>query len=250
MIACHGVWFFLCFLSGALGETDTLFQDNHLIQVGYNTRWYELATDLGDLSTIDLNARNVVLSPPGTVDLKYFPNISGWAELRMGFFSQDYSRYQFWFATTEKQTPGIKKDFLQNFVNGTKAIQMTYQSAKRTGPRTVKIYAGDPAKPGYDLKLNRNKNRPGAYGSFNATPVVGEASLAALETAGYVDMYLYHYEALTLQKDQNQGRDFAAVLRLYSNGATVLNPDDVSKPPEEKSFFHKSKAETIQSGKN
>jgi len=199
------------------------FEKNHLIQVVYNENDNELASDLGDLSAIDFSQQDVELRPAGTVSLDRFPSISSWSDLNVGYFAYDNGTYENWFATTQPSAPTVNvAGGFSIFQNGALQVQNHY-GFNEVAPGVAVASAGDTYS--YDQILNDGSASPGIYAGFNDTAwQQGESPLAALDTLGYVDMYLYHFIVADLDKGLDTNTDWTAVIRLNADGGTVLNP--------------------------
>jgi len=200
------------------GQAMAAFENNHLVQVAHNSTDKEFGVDLGDLGTIDFSGTNVLLAPAGSVN---FAALGSVADLSLGFFGADTAAYQNWIATTVDTAPVISTGQLLNFQNGAQGVQASYQ----TDPSQTYNTPGT-----YGSIMNLNGAAPGAYAGWNMHTPVGESILADLSSAGYVDMYLYHWDIVTLDKGPDAGTDYSGILRLYADGSTVLNPSAVPIP--------------------
>jgi len=206
------------------GQAMAAFENNHLVQVIYNDAGNEVGIDLGDIGAISFSGTNVQLAAAGTVP---WGSLMGYSDLSLGYFGADLNTYENWFATTETGAPTVNVGGFSTFANGAvTVVQPYYDGIDVSGVAT----GSASAQYAYDKVLNDNSTTPGAYGGFNADHLVGESNLAALGTVGYVDMYLYSYDIVTLDKGPDPGTDYTGILRLYADGSTVLNPSAVPIP--------------------
>ena len=208
------------------------FQNNHLIQVVYNHRGQELATDLGNVSQIDFEAQDVVLAAPGTVLPEHFDKHTTWQDLRVAVFGFDEKTYRAWFATTRATAPRAAPECLLNFINGSSDVAEYYrhlhQIRENGSENTVTVEAQGPDVTAYLVKLAKQGTEPGTYGGFNKDAKDGEAMLSALSEKGYVDLYLYDFDKMHLIKNGPSRPDYAARLSLFPDGSTVINAMDES----------------------
>ncbi|MBN1625272.1 MAG: PEP-CTERM sorting domain-containing protein [Deltaproteobacteria bacterium] len=208
---------------GVAGNALAAFDRNDLVQVVYNENDNEVAINLGDISEIDFNASNQIISDPGSVSLTQFDTIDTWEDLSLAFFAGDNSTYQIWFATTKDTISGISSAGYTPFQSAATSLYSYFN----TDGIDDGLFIGASATAGtnsYDERMNSNSTAPGYYSGFNNTDTsFGEADLAALVTDGFVDMYLYHYNGITLVNGAN-GSQYTAVLRYFADGSTVLNP--------------------------
>jgi hypothetical protein len=206
------------------GQAMAAFENNHLVQVTYNEAQNEAGVDLGDIGAMDFSASNVLLAPAGTVP---WGSLLGVDQLSLGFFGADNTTYQNWFATTEMTAPTINVGGFSNFQGQAAQVQAGYDSIDVGGIAVAS--AG--ATQSYDQLMNDGSTTPGGYAGFNTDWQVGESPLGVLSTVGYVDMYLYHYDVVTLDKGPDGNTDYTGILRLYADGSTVLNPQAVVPIP-------------------
>lgn len=194
------------------GQAMAAFENNHLVQVVHNSTDKEFGADLGDLGTIDFSGTHVLLAPAGSVN---FAALGSFSDLSVGFFGADTVGFHNWIATTVTTVPAISTSQLLNFENGAQGVQASYQ----TDPSQTYNTPGT-----YGSIMNLNGAAPGAYAGWNSDSSVGESILADLSSVGYVDMYLYHWDVVTLDKGPDTNTDYTGILRLYADGSTVLNP--------------------------
>ncbi|MBN1625274.1 MAG: hypothetical protein JW944_02015 [Deltaproteobacteria bacterium] len=200
------------------------FDRNDLVQVVYNENDNEVAINLGDISGIDFTASNQVISDAGSVSLSQFVTISTWEDLSLAFFAGDNSTYNIWFATTKDTISGISTAGYTPFQSAATSLY-TYFNTDGTDDGLFIGAAATSGTNSYDERMNSNSTAPGYYSGFNNTDTsFGEADLGALVTDGYVDMYLYHYTGVTLDKGPDTDTDYTCIIRVYSDGSTVLNP--------------------------
>jgi hypothetical protein len=214
----------LAFASPAMGQ----FEKNHLIQVVYNENDNEVGVDLGDLSAMNFSEEDVLLGQAGSVTLDRFPTISDWSDLNMGYFAYDDGTYENWFATTQSSAPTVSTGGFSTFQNQAMQVQTHYDS-NQAAPGVAVASAG--ALQSYDQLMNDGSAAPGNYAGFNTDWQDGESPLGLLSSQGYVDMYLYHYEVITLNKGPDPNTDYTAVLRIMADGTTILNPSSGQNQP-------------------
>jgi hypothetical protein len=220
-------------------ESHASFEMGRLIQVVYKSDDVEVATDLLDVDVFDFTQQNIQLTPAGTFNLGQFTSTNAWEDLKSGFFAHyadlEVGEAHAWFATTQPTAPAISESSLGGYFGSAGPTQTYYDTLSDT------ITAiGDPSYPNsYWVKMN-SRTSPGQYGGYNTgyetspgsgqNEKLGESNLGALETIGYVDMYLYHFSLNALVPGPG-GTPYTAVLRLLSNGSTVLNPIAGTVPP-------------------
>ena len=210
--------------------TASAFDENDLVAVVYNENDIEVVINLGDISGIKFTASNVQLAGTGSVNLSQFGQGIGWDNLSLGIFGGTQtggsgSEWHAWFATTKATISGISTSKLTNFMSGIASVY-TYWGDGNTFSGSAK------AVNSYDMKLNSGSNAPGSYAGVNNTDTAyGEADLAALNSAGYVDMYLYHYKWADLDKGNDVNTDYTAVIRFFLDGSIKLNPRDTKAKP-------------------
>jgi hypothetical protein len=199
------------------GQAMAAFENNHLVQVVYNESANEAGIDLGDLGTIDFSGADVLLAPAGTVP---WASLLAFSSLSVGYFGADTTTYHNWFATTQTSAPTINAGGFSNFQNQGQLVQGVYDSIDVGGVATQSASAN----PSYDGNMNDGSAAPGSYAGFNTDWQDGETSLSLLSSQGYVDMYLYHYDVITLDKGPDTSTDYTGILRILADGSTVLNP--------------------------
>jgi len=215
---------FLCaaFLLAGLcapGGAQAYFETGSLIQVVYKSDDVEVGTHLVNLLSFNLNQQNVQVSPPGSFSLAQFVTTNNWADLRAGLFAYD-GTYAY-FATTQNTAPNVVSRSWGSFLGAADGVQAYYSELGTTA--TV---VGLPSEfRSYWVKMD-SATTPGQYAGLNGDPEVGEATLEALSGVGYVDFYLYKFERVGRDVFLVPGAStpYTAVLRLRSNGSTLLNP--------------------------
>jgi len=203
------------------------FETGQLIQVVYKSDDAEVGTDLLELSAANLAQQNTAVTAAGTLDLGAFATTNDWADLRVGYFGYD-GTYAY-FATQAATAPAVGNRSWSAFIGAADVVQAHYR-ALGSGA-TVAGQALDAAS--YWTKMD-SLAVPGQYAGLNADHAVGEATLAGLDAAGYVDMYLYVFARsggdVTLVPGPSA--PYTAILRVRENGSTLLNPPgSVNQPP-------------------
>jgi hypothetical protein len=217
------------------------FEEGKLIQVVYKKGDAEVATDLGiDVMAADWNAPNQEISPAGTVRLDQFPTATTWENIKLAFFAfvQDEEAspmlIECWIASTRPAAPRTSENGITAFFSAATSVQNT---CRLTGNGQRSVVGSSDAFKSYNRTMNSNGTTPGYYGGYNDDFIYGEANLGAFAGAEFVDMYLFHFgydaarDELNRLKPGPGGREYKAVLRLYKNGRTVLNPPSAAVPP-------------------
>ena len=200
------------------------FDNNDLTMVVYNESDNNVVVNLGDLTTMDFSGTDVLLTTAGTVNLSQFGAGIGWNDLSVGYFGIGTTgSYNAWFATTSETAPGISIPSLSSFQDTAGALYTYFGDSP--------VFTGlANATSSYDIKMNSASTAPGYYAGLNQDQPHGEAYLTALDTVGYLDMYLYHYSIMTLDTGVDADTPYSGVLRLYADGSSVLNPSAVPIP--------------------
>jgi hypothetical protein len=199
------------------------FEKNHLIQVVYNENDNEVGVDLGDLSTIDFAEEDVLLGQAGSVTLDRFPTVSHWSDLSLGYFAYDDGTYENWFATIQSSAPTVSTGGFSTFQNQALQVQ-THYGSNEVSPGIAVASSG--ALRSYDQLMNDGSAAPGNYAGFNTDWQDGESLLGLLSSQGYVDMYLFHFDVVTLNKGPDPKTDYTGFLRIMADGSTILNPSN------------------------
>jgi len=235
-------------LAMAAAQTDSFPSDKTLYQIVYNSNdsGTEVVTKLGTFSdfTSFFAQENVMLADAGSLSLNFFPESPAWGDLVVEYcalqsdsIGQNYPSTCI-FAKTDASAFGeISLISVASFVSSFRNSVLQYN----TGANVI-----------INNSITRSMDKTGSY-SFNSTmsnvytpgqyagvnfeeKEKGYARLSSFEdTASYVDMYLFCVDAekrdnislvdLSGTKITGKGeKEYIAVIRLYADGRTVLNP--------------------------
>ncbi|MFH2090814.1 MAG: PEP-CTERM sorting domain-containing protein [Pseudomonadota bacterium] len=209
--------FLAAFMVFAVAGTAAAFSSNSLTMVVYNQDDNEVAIDLGAVTGIDfITAENVQLASAGSFTLSDYNGITDVSQLSVGIWATGGIYVPYW-ATTATTAPGINTAGFGGFKGNNDVLMAAYGAADKN----VRA-AGIPLS--YDTKMNSNSNKPGSYSNLNSIGFNHGETEGTLVVDGYVDMYLYNYNGITLQKGAG-GTDYLATLRVNADGSVFLNPE-------------------------
>jgi hypothetical protein len=218
------LYFFLCFFlplahPGSIIAAD--FDGYHLMQVFFVEGGQEVLFDLG---AIDGPSVNFDLTKTNdTLGHTFSPSLLGessWEKIQIGYYCY-FTKFAVkteYFATNTPSVPGIAENLLSNFINGGSSV------ARGVTSDMVPFKSGVPHSTGVDNSFANKFNTNGSYAGFNLDLKHGAPFLSVLDSGGYLDMYLYNYDSLTLDPGPDQATPYYAMLRINSDGTTVLNP--------------------------
>lgn len=202
------------------------FEEGNLILSVYNETDMDLGIDLGVASVIISNTTtNVVLAPIGTISLdKFGDNVEGWGDLSAGAWGGVRNLYQIYEGMTDTLAPAVPMSQISKFFSARADVSATGYGDSNNGEQYAVISSSD--RNSYDLKMNSNSNAPGNFGGINpyGSTNKSEANLGLLDTAGYVDLNLYAYDAMTNMAGLSGGAAPNAVIRIMADGSVILNP--------------------------
>ena len=165
----------------------------------------ETGWDFGVIDTdIDLSTQGQHLT---TIDLSVFATD---ATVSLYSTNTDYSN---WFGVTQSTTPRVNGGGILGSNSAMRDIWL-FGYANGSSPVTV-----DPSGPKTASSLLKSN---GTYQGF----VIGgeQPSLEDVYNNGFLDIYLYRYDLLTLNKGYDDTTDYQAVVRINADGSVMLNP--------------------------
>lgn len=209
------------------------FESGKLILSVYNETDMDLGIDLGvamDLATT--TDTNVVLAAAGTVSLdKFGDNVDSWSDLSAGAWGGVSSLYQIYEGMTDTVAPAVPLSQISKFFSANADVSLTGYGDSNNGEQFAVISSSDINS--YDKKMNSNSNAPGIFGGINpyGSTNKSEANLGLLDTVGYVDLYLYAYDAMNNMAGLSGGSAPNATIRIMADGSVVLNATDAPEVP-------------------
>lgn len=201
------------------------FDELDLIRVVYMPGQEEVATNLGPIGPgINFSASNITVG--GGSDafaLSMFKSASSWGDLRVVYFSKNHTgaapndQKEVWLATDSGSVPGVNSRKFSSFNGAIDQVQSYYRTLAEGTYNTVAGNTG--YLTSFYQKMDFGGDNPGTFGGYLSAGF-GEVDLSALQSQGYVDMYLYYFMNNTLQN----GGSPVAVIRTLANGSTIINP--------------------------
>ncbi|MBN2374519.1 hypothetical protein JXL19_12100, partial [bacterium] len=209
------------------------FDIGHLIQVVYRPDDAEVGIDLDELRNLNLSQKNHTIKGPGTTfDInRHFTSSHSWDNINMGIFSLEMDSNQEWFAyfiTTKPTAPQPSGSSFYAFKSAFDAIMGYYREIdKSDGEREGLLVINPTHHSSYFVKMN-STTTPGQYAGLNFKCCLdGEANLEDFKTKTFIDLYLYKIHDLgrgKVELIQGDSTPYVAVLRVFSDGTTILNP--------------------------
>ena len=215
---------FMVFAAAATASAS--FAEGNLVLAIYNPDDTEIAIDLGSID--DYSATNVALSGALSSDLmSYFTATESISDLSVGIFSYTNAAYDY--NSVVGTTDPTQENFpvFGNLMGFETNAQELYRQYAKQG---TTLFVGD-ATTYYSVQMDLNGTTTGAYTGLNkdADYTTGEGVFAAEDS--YIDFYLFNYffdATVDGYVAQNTGGyadgDYLAVVRVYSDGSSVLNP--------------------------
>ena len=215
-----------------------LFDDGSLVQTAYTANDKEVGIDLGiDLDTYDFSTAVNDKVATNALNLSQFTTGKTWSDVQLAFWGVTSDDSYGFMATTQSSAPTISTVAYGSFISADTLTRSTY-SLKNSNPAVISYSHNN----GYIWNFTSKGVIPGSYATMNDDWQDGEKNLSDLSSVGYVDMYLYKFQdgSMDFVYDndgnivdfifydptivQGNGHDYTAVLRLYANGDTVVNP--------------------------
>ncbi len=198
----------------AVANTASAFESESLVAVLYDVDTNtEIGLNLGDLTSMDLTAQNVVLKEAGTFTLDY-DKVGVFASYGALTSSQNF------FALTQDIEATVNTS---QFIGFTSAAT-TYNAGYTTEGSDLATTA--PAS--YMTLMNSSGTANGAYNAFNSHNFdLGEGAISE----DGVRMYLYQFDVVTAVYNDNDLTDFAvATIDFLADGSVVMNANAVPVP--------------------
>ena len=193
------------------------FDSNNLMMVVYNWDDKEVAIDLGDFSTVDYSVGGQTLAAAGSVDLSSFGGaVSDWSDLNVGLFTAYYgnSTFHFVLGATQDTALTINSAAKTTFFTAATKVHTTYAASG------TQVATGDASYTySYSNYLdNLAYGQMAGYNPYSAS--LAGPDLSALLTDGFIDLYLYEYDANGNLVAGN-GVDYSGIIRLNADGSIV-----------------------------
>jgi hypothetical protein len=205
------------------------FEENHLILSAYLTGNNEVGVDLGDLSTMDLDATNLVLAEAGSLNLGQFSDITDWSGVQVGIYGSDKINWVDIYATNGETNPGIKTRGLNGFYAGIDYIRDSYDN---DGTQVAVLSPGDNRydRNGYQARMNYFTAEANYAYISRVAGQPAEGRMELLDNgADHMDMYLYAFDLDT--PIPGDGVDYRAKVSIFQDGSIVLNATDTPEVP-------------------
>ncbi|MBU1172199.1 MAG: hypothetical protein KKD44_21800 [Proteobacteria bacterium] len=216
----------------ASSQAFAYFEAGQLILSVYNETDMDLGVDLGNAMALSQTTdTNVVLATAGTISLdKFGDNVDSWSDLSAGAYGGIQNLYQIYEGMTDTVAPPVPVSQISNFMNG---VLMTSSEYGRRNNGEQYAVMNSSNSNSYDIRLNSNSNAPGTFGGINidGSTNKSEANLGLLDTVGYVDLYLYAFDAMADMAGLSGGAEPNAVIRIMADGSVVLNATDAPEVP-------------------
>ncbi|MFP4474799.1 MAG: hypothetical protein ACLFOY_04515 [Desulfatibacillaceae bacterium] len=194
---------------------------NSLVRVVYYGNEMEIATDLGDITTLSHGR----LGSAGDFSLSDFSSTDDWADLQVGYFGAINmtvgGTYEFYFTTRSDEVPDVNANQKTAYQSCVMGVRNYYSSLGATD--TVQANPVDPYS--YNTKMNQNRTTEGTFAGYQPVNGEGEANMADLATKGYVDLYLWHF-----LNDACVGGQPMGILRTHADGGTTYMAYTVPLP--------------------
>lgn len=212
-------------MMGAASEASATYETNNLVMSIYDTvTKQEMGIDLGSITTMNLDAQNVVLASgldfTGWEFNKFTSGVGIFADV-----SDEPNYYHAgYFATTNGNgTALISTTYTSawQFWMNAKAIRSAYDRFD-TDQNGINVFSTDQASSYWNLM---NEQGGSSYATVHSSTAL-EAEFPI--TADYVDMYLYHFVTDMDTYDIVQEGNVYAVFRLTADGQVILNPTATS----------------------
>jgi hypothetical protein len=207
------------FLFSFSAQAMAYFEDDHLIRIVYGGD-KEIATDLGtgwDLSSPTAANHLFDENNFSKTDL----GVSDWSTVKVAYFIVEVDQFDGLTANTSWTSGPETGQSIKNHAFDMFAGQAHYVTG-------MNYQSGDPQNVYLQSDGNSYKTQMAPPGSFAGYLAVynGEASMAALDTVGYVDQLLYYYAT---PDDASAGVPLYTI-RSWANGTTEINPNVVPIP--------------------
>lgn len=212
---------------GAAGQAMADFAQSYLIRVVYDlTTGVEVATDLGLVTDLVGSSNTLVGAGDDAFGLSMFGEGASYSDLSVAYFtvSSSGSVTGAWLSSDES-APASRARGITTLVSGYNLVANYYATLVGTSNTVVSSMS---AFNSYYSIMDASGLEMGSFDKYILTGREGsEADLAALETAGYVDQYLYYFTTSTSAQTGVQ----VATIRTWADGSTTINYNPVPVPP-------------------
>lgn len=198
--------------NAAAAGFDFGFDDSPLMLTVYETAGTgdEITVALGNITSGASYTEGQSLAAAGTID---FASLGTVADLSVGLYGSDFFGDHNLVGSTAATAPTIRTSTLNQFNGYATNLAIAY-GIEAAGTDVGTMAQSDNDSYSYNMGTS---GRMGGFVTLDSQPDVA-ATLAVLDTVGYLDMYLYDFNAA------GDADTYAAIIRINADGSVVANP--------------------------